>query len=236
MFNRLKARTKKDWLIIGITSLALLLLLSKAIHLGWRIFGPEKRVAVHQVERLDYQAGLAWATSFFGAEPIIEVVQPEPVPTADVKVFGIISSARESATYALLLINGQRRDLFSVGDEIIPGLTVSEITASAVILQNASGEIIIPLVEETAKNLLLTGMSETSTVSNAGSSNGLIISGNETRSARRARGEAPVAAPQPSAMPSQQPVTPSQQFVPDNPYEPYVPDGRPLYQLPDYAG
>lgn len=249
MFNRLKskarAKTKADWLVIGITGLVSLLLLGKLIHLGWRIFGPAPRVGV-QVERLDYQEGLAWAVSFFGAEPA-GTVSAQPAVTTDIKVFGIISGGDESKAYVLLLIDGQRRDLFGVGDEITPGLTVFDITKDAVILRNATGEKTIPILEKTSENQLIVGNSSAEGENNtaapaSGSSSGLIILGDATRSGRKQNEQTTAVSPQPlsqslpqpSPMNTAKPVTPTQ--VPAQPSQ-QVPQTaeQPRTQAPQQA-
>lgn len=206
VFRRAKPKTKEDWLVIAITGLVLLLLLGKLIHLGWRIFGPAPRQGT-QIERLDYQKGLDWSVSFFGAEPP-DLLSAKATVAADVKVFGIIAGGTGTKPYALLLIDGQRRDLFGIGDEIVPGLRIAEITHHEVILHSSSGDKVIPILEKTSENQLIVGASTSpdAQATPSGASSGLIISGDATRSARQQNGQSTATSPQTPASATPQPA------------------------------
>ena len=187
----MKPKTKKDWLVIVITGIASLLLLAKLAHVGWKAFAPNKVMAI-KAERLDYREGISWAVNAFGAEPPTLASSAKPAVAADVKVFGLLSGTKGSATYALLLIDGQRRELFGVGDEVVSGLTVAEITPFSVTLKSSAGEMILPILQNNQKTKELIS-SPQKAGDNAGdnggaektpSNSGLITSGDTTRSGR----------------------------------------------------
>ena len=188
----IKARTKKDWLVIAVTGIALLLLLAKLTNIGWKTFAAKPLTAV-KAEQLSYSEGIVWAGSLFGAEPATPTAA-KPVVTADIKVYGLISGSRGAATYALLLIDGQRREIFAVGEEVVPGLKVIEITPTSITLQSGSGETKIPIIEEDKKAQELIAKPGSEPAAPAPTS-GLIMPGDATRSGRASA--PPPAAPAP---------------------------------------
>ena len=196
-----KVKTKKDWLIIVITGIASLLLLAKVTHIAWRFLAPKATTAI-KVEQLDYKTGLSWATNFFGAEPAT-AAGAKPAVTADVKVFGIISGKNDSAAYALLLVDGQRRELFGIGEEVVPGLKLIEITPFHIVLENGSIQTTIEILEEKSDQTIVKSAQENNQTSAAKpSTSELIMPGNATRAERmRAAREKAASNPAASAQP-----------------------------------
>ena len=195
---------KKNWLMLGMTGLVLLLFLAKVVSIGWRLFAPSSGVSI-KADALDYREGVAWAGGLFGAEPV-QAVAAKAVTSTDIKILGILSAKEGEKAYALLLLDGQKTDIFSVGQEIVSGLKLTKIDANSIVVESSVGEKEI-LLNPQGSSAHLIGSADASSSSAGSISSNLIVIGDATRSGMLDKGAtAPSGPAQGVTHPANQPV------------------------------
>lgn len=147
MARLLTGKKKRDWPVLALTIVALVLLGAELINVGWRIFKPaEQSVIDEEPERT--LSGIGPALDLFGIAPESVMQTQEVAVVSNIKVYGTFAGNKKSKSYALLLIDDDKREVYGVGQEISPGTKITDIGTDYVTITGPQGEMKLPLIEE----------------------------------------------------------------------------------------